>query len=161
MRPVGWAWGLVCLLIIVHFLLHLSLGIGRNAPDLLVISLLIAVREVGGVGRGAALGFVLGLLDDAFSVLTFGANTLALTLVGAAGARTRDFFVGDSLVFLVSYLLLGKWSRDLLHWISVGERMREPFVDAMLVQAPIAAVYATVVGLVVVSVIGPGWETTR
>lgn len=160
MKPIRWAWSVVGLLIIVHFLLHLSLGIGRNAPDLLVISLLIAAREMG-VGRGAAFGFALGLLDDAFSVLTFGANTLALTLVGAAGARTRDFFVGDSLWFLVSYLLLGKWSRDLLHWIAVGERMREPFVDAMLVQAPIAAAYAAVAGLVVISVIEPGWETTR
>ena len=160
MKLIRWAWSVVGLLIIVHFLLHLSLGIGGNAPDLLVISLLIAAREMG-VGRGAAFGFALGLLDDAFSVLTFGANTLALTLVGAAGARTRDFFVGDSLWFLVSYLLLGKWSRDLLHWIAVGERMREPFVDAILVQAPIAAAYAAVVGLVVFSVLEPGWETTR
>ena len=153
-------WSVVGLLILLHFLLHLSLGIGERAPDLLVISLLIAAREVG-VGRGAGLGFALGLLDDAFSVLAFGANTLALTLVGAGGAKTRDLFVGDSLVFLASYLVLGKWSRDLLHWIAVGERMREPFVDAILVQAPIAAVYAAVVGLLVISVIGMGWETVR
>jgi rod shape-determining protein MreD len=153
-------WGVVGLLVFVHFLLHLSLGIGERAPDLLVIALLIAAREVG-VGRGAGLGFALGLLDDAFSVLAFGANTLALTLVGAGGARTRDLFVGDSFVFFTSYLVLGKWSRDLIHWIAVGERMREPFVDAMLVQAPIAAAYAAVVGLVVISVIGLGWESLR
>jgi hypothetical protein len=39
--------------------------------------------------------------------------------------------------------------------------MREPFVDAILVQAPIAAAYAAVVGLVVISVIGLGWESVR
>ena len=160
MRSTRRAWRIVGLLIIVHFLLHLSLGIGESAPDLLVIALLIAAREVG-VGRGAGFGFALGLLDDAFSVLAFGANTLALTVVGAGGARTRDLFVGDSLLFFVSYLVVGKWSRDLLHWIAVGERMREPFVDAMLVQAPIAAAYAAVVGLVVISVMGTGWETLR
>ena len=98
---------------------------------------------------------------DYFSVLAFGANTFAMTLVGMGGARTREFFVGDSLVFLTSYLVLGKWTRDLLHWIVIGDGLREPFVDAVLVQAPISAVYAGLIGIVVISVTGLGWETVR
>jgi hypothetical protein len=81
--------------------------------------------------------------------------------VGLGGARTRDLFVGDSLVFLTSYLVFGKWTRDLLHWVSVGEGLRESFVDTMLIQAPISAAYAGFVGLIVISISGLGWETVR
>jgi rod shape-determining protein MreD len=153
-------WSVVGLLVLLHFVLHLSLGLGESAPDLLVVALLIAAREVD-MGWGAGIGFFLGLLDDAFSVLAFGANTFAMTLVGLAGARTRDLFVGDSLLFLTSYLVLGKWTRDLLHWVSVGEGLRESFVDTMLIQAPISAAYAGFIGLIVILISGLGWETVR
>ena len=153
-------WGVVGLLILLHFGLHVSLGLGESAPDLLAVALLIGAREVD-MGRAAGLGFVLGLLEDAFSVLAFGANTFALTLVGVGGARTRDLFVGDSLFFLTSYLVLGKWTRDLLHWVAVGEGLRESFVDTMLIQSPISAVYAGVIGLIVMAITGLGWETVR
>lgn len=160
MRGSSRAWIVVGLLVVLHFGLHLSLAMGKIAPDLLIVALLIAAREVR-VGAGAGLGFFLGLMDDAFSVLAFGANTFALTLVGAAGAKTRDLFVGDSLVFMASYLVFGKWCRDLLHWIAVGEAVREPFVETMLINAPLAAAYAAVVGLGVVAISGLGWETIR
>ena len=148
------------LLILLHFGLHVSLGFNEGAPDLLVVALLIAAREVG-LGRGAGLGFFLGLLDDAFSLLAFGANAFAMTLVGMGGARTRDLFVGDSLFFLTTYLVLGKWVRDFLHWVAVGEGLRESFIDTMLIQSPISAVYAGLVGLVVMAISGLGWETVR
>ncbi len=153
-------WGVVGLLVLLHFGLHVSLGLGEIAPDLLAVALLIGVREVD-MGRAAGLGFILGLLEDAFSVLAFGASTFALTLVGMGGARTRDFFVGDSLFFLMSYLVLGKWGRDFLHWLAVGEGLRESFVDTMLIQSPISAVYAGVIGLIVMAITGLGWETVR
>ena len=153
-------WVVVGLLVVLHFGLHLSLALGKSAPDLLLVALLIAAREVG-VGAGAGLGFFLGLMDDAFSVLAFGANTFALTLLGAAGAKTRDLFVGDSLIFIVSYLVLGKWCRDLLHWIAVGESLREPLLATMLINSPLAAAYAAVIGLGVVFFSGIGWETVR
>ena len=160
MKPSLRVWWVVGLLILLHFGLHVSLGLGASAPDLLVVALLLAAREVR-IGLGAGLGFFLGLLDDAFSVLAFGANTFAMTLVGMAGARTRDLFVGDSLLFFASYLVLGKWMRDFLHWVAVGEDLRESFVDAMLIQSPISAVYAGVVGLVAIAITGLGWETVR
>ena len=153
-------WGVVGTLILLHFGLHLSLGLGASAPDLLVVALLIAARELD-MGWGAGLGFFMGLLDDAFSLLAFGANTFAMTLEGLGGARTRDLFVGDSLLFLASYLVLGKWARDLLHWVAVGEGLRESFVDTMLIQAPISAVYTGVIGLIVIAISGLGWETIR
>lgn len=152
-------WGTVAVLVVLHFLLHLGVGLGREAPDLLTVALLVAARELR-MGAGAGVGFVFGLLEDAFSVLAFGANAIAMTLVGAVGARTRDLFVGDSLVFVVSYLFLGKWLRDLVFWVAVGE-LRGPFVDAMLVQGGLAAVYAALVGLVAMWVSGAWWESLR
>ncbi len=80
-------WGVVGLLILLHFGLHVSLGLGESAPDLLAVALLIGAREVD-MGRAAGLGFILGFLEDAFSVLAFGASTFALTLVGIGGARS-------------------------------------------------------------------------
>lgn len=153
-------WSVVIMLVLLHFLLHLGVGMGRSAPDLLTVALLVAARQVG-IGMGAGLGFVFGLLEDAFSLLAFGANAVAMTVIGALGAGTRDLFVGDSLFFLVSYLFLGKWTRDLIHWVLAGDSLREPFVQAMLVEGGIAAVYATVVGLVAMGVSGAWWDTLK
>lgn len=156
---VAWrVWWVVALLVVLHFVLHLGLGFGPAAPDLLTVGLLVAVREVR-TGTGAGIGFAFGVLEDAYSVLAFGANALALTVVGAVGARSRDLFVGDSLSFVVVYLFVGKWSRDLLHWIAAGEGLREPFVRAMLVEGSLASAYATAAGLVALTLTGAWWET--
>jgi rod shape-determining protein MreD len=153
-------WATVAVLALLHFLLHLGLGLGTIAPDLLTISLLLAAREVG-MGTAAGIGFAFGLMLDAFSLLAFGANSVAMTMIGAAGARTRDLFVGDSFFFVVSYLFLGKWVKDLLYWVLVGEGIREPFVQAVLVESSMNAAYAAVVGVLVVTVTGAWWESLR
>ena len=160
MRGSWRIWGTVLVLVVLHFLLHLGIGLGREAPDLLTVALLVGARELR-MGSGAGLGFAFGLLEDAFSVLAFGANSIAMTLVGAVGARTRDLFVGDSLFFLVSYLFLGKWLRDLVFWLVVGDSLRGPFTDAMFVQASLASLYAAGVGLVAMWVSGAFWESLR
>ena len=146
-----WVW--IAVLVVLHFLLHLGLGIGSEAPDLLTVALLLSART-GGVGRGAGVGFVFGLLEDAFSVLAFGSHAVSMTVVGLLGSATRDFFVGESLLFFAAYLTLGKWLRDLLQWTVAGEAVREPFVQEMLVQSVVASFYAAAVGLVIVVVSG-------
>lgn len=160
MRGSWRVWATVVVLALLHFLLHLGFGLGSLAPDLLTISLLLAAREVG-MGTAAGIGFAFGILLDAFSLLAFGANTVAMTVLGAAGARTRDLFVGDSFFFVVSYLFLGKWVKDLLFWVLVGEGIREPFVQAVLVEASVNGLYAAAVGVVVVTVTGAWWESLR
>ena len=160
MRGSWRVWATVAVLAVLHFLLHLGFGLGGLAPDLLTISLLLAAREVG-MGTAAGIGFAFGLLLDSFSLLAFGANTVAMTAVGAAGARTRDLFVGDSFFFVVSYLFLGKWVKDLLYWVLVGEGIREPFVQAVLVGSSLNALYAAAVGVIVVTVTGAWWESLR
>jgi len=149
----GRIWVLVAALFAMHFLLHVGFGFAQGAPDLLTVGLLLAAREIG-LGRAAALGFAFGLLEDALSVLTFGANGVAMTLVGIGGAFTRDLFVGDSRVFVLCYLFVGKWVRDLIHWTMVGEGMRQSFVDQVLVLGGIGAAYASAVGIALVAVTG-------
>ncbi len=146
-------WLLLAALSLTHLLLHVGFGIGRAAPDLLTVALLLGAREMG-MGRAAGLGLLFGLLEDALSVLSFGANSVAMTIVAALGAVTRDLFVGDSGLFLVSYFVIGKWTRDLVHWLMVGESLRQPFVDQVLVQGLIGGTYAAVVGMVLLAVTG-------
>jgi len=151
-------WLLVAVLALTHLLLHVGFGIGRAAPDLLTVALLLGARELG-MGRAAGLGLFFGLLEDALSVLMFGANSLAMTIVAALGAVTRDLFVGDSALFLVSYFVIGKWIRDLLHWLMAGESLRQPFVDQVVVQGLTGGAYAALVGLLLLEVTGLGQET--
>lgn len=143
-RPVVWV--LVGILFVLHFVLHVGLGIGRAAPDLLTVGLLLVAREVG-MGTAAGVGLLFGLLEDSLSVLVFGANSVAMTATGILGARTRDLFVGDSRLFVVSYLFLGKLTRDFIHWVLVGEELRQPFSEQVLVQGGAGALYAAAIGL--------------
>ncbi len=153
MKTRARVWLLVAVLSLTHLLLHVGFGIGRAAPDLLTVALLLGAREMG-MGRAAGLGLFVGLLEDALSVLSFGANSVAMTIVAALGAVTRDLFVGDSVLFLISYFVIGKWTRDLIHWLMVGESLRQPFVDQVVVQGLIGGMYAAVVGVVLLEVTG-------
>ena len=146
----GWAfWAFIAVLVVAHFGLHLSLGIEAGAPDLLTIAVLLAAREMAG-GPAAGVGFLLGLLEDAVSLGAFGAAAVTQTVVGFVGARSRDLFVGESAVFLGSYLFLGAWLQDTLYFALAGGVRRGDAVDALLLNAPLEALYAAVVGLVAV-----------
>lgn len=160
MRGGARVWIVVAALFLLHFVLHVGLGLGRAAPDLLTVALLLAAREVD-LGVAAGTGFGFGLLEDALSVLSFGANSASMTLVGTLGAITRDLFVGDSLLFLVSYFVFGKWLRDLVHWLMVGETLRQPFLDQVVIQGLVGGLYAALVGIVVMAVTGLWREAPR
>jgi rod shape-determining protein MreD len=140
-------WVFFVLLVVANFVLHIGLGLGRSAPDFLTVALLLGVRRVRG-SVAAALGLILGLLQDSLSVTAFGADALVLTVLGFLGARSRDLFEGDSLLFVAAYLFLGKWLHDLGYWALAGGGARSDFVGQMLLQAPLSALYAAGAGLV-------------
>lgn len=148
----------VAILAVLHFLLHVGFGMGRAAPDLLTVALLIGARETR-LGWAAGTGFLFGILEDALSVLAFGANAVTMSVVGVVGAATRALFVGDSLLFIVSYFFLGKWLRDILHWVLMGEELRRPFTDQVLVQGLTGAAYAALAGVLVLAVTGLSSES--
>ncbi|MEE2905391.1 MAG: hypothetical protein VX801_03230 [Gemmatimonadota bacterium] len=146
-------WVLVVMLFPLHFVLHVGFGLGRSAPDLLTIALLLAAREVG-LGGASLVGLLFGLVEDSLTVLAFGANSVTMTLIGVFGGFTRDLFVGDSKLFVLSYFFAGKWVRDFLHWIIMGQELRRPFVEQVLTQASVAALYAALVGMGLVTLMG-------
>ena len=156
-RPLV-GWSVVVLLVLLHFGLHVGLGLRSAAPDLLTVALLLGARDLR-IGGAAGLGFFFGLLEDSLSVLVFGASTLTMTLLGILGAATRELFVGDSRLFVVSYFLAGKWLRDLLHWVMMGEELRGPFVDQVLVQGFTGALYVAVIGVVAAAITGMSSES--
>lgn len=147
----GWQfWVFALILVILHFFLRLALGLDSAAPDLATIAVLLSARRVNRA-LGALIGGVVGLLRDALSLIAFGADAAALAIVGYVGGRTRDLFVGDSFLFLILYLFLGKWLHDVLYFVLRGFGSglgMEGARDTLLLGAPVAAVYVAIVGAI-------------
>ena len=139
-------WIFFALVIVAHFVIHLALGLGERAPDLLTVALLLGVRRTRS-SVAAALGLVVGVLHDALASVAFGADAVVLTFLGYVGARSRDLFEGDSLLFIFAYLFLGKWLHDMLYGLMVRELARGDLVSQMLVHAPLAALWAALAGI--------------
>lgn len=138
----GWRFAtFIALLVVLHFTLHVALGVGRAAPDLLTPAALFAARRLGGAAA-AGLGLALGVLNDALSLAAFGADAVTLTALAYLGARSRDLFVGDSLLFVALYLFLGKWLHDVLYYLLAGAEARGEAVSRLLLEAPLLAGYA-------------------
>jgi len=145
-------WAVAALLPFLHFFFHVGIG-WSWAPDLLSVGLLLVAREFS-MGRAAGVGFALGLLEDAFSILSFGANTMAMTIVGIFGSRSRDLFVGETFLFMISYLALGTWLRLAIHWFVAGEGRGGDPISVFFVRAPFEGLYAAVVGLSILLLTG-------
>ncbi|MDE2803820.1 MAG: rod shape-determining protein MreD [Gemmatimonadota bacterium] len=136
---------LTACLILMHLVLHVALGFGREAPDLFVVALLLASRSMN-VRSAAVLGMLLGLLEDAYSMTSFGSNVMAMTVLGMAGAKSRDLFVGDSKSFLATFFLLGAWVRIALVWAVTESAVRPVLDQGLLVESVLMALYAASVG---------------
>ena len=130
----------VLVLFTLHFVLHIGLSYGSEAPDLLTLGLLISARELS-LARASGLGLVTGLLEDAMSLLAFGANSIAMTVVATGGSVTRGLFIGDSKLFFPAYVFAGKWTRDLIHWLAMGPEVRQPFIEQAVVEGSLGALY--------------------
>ena len=147
-------------LVFVHLVLRLGLGMGTETPDLLTVALLLHARRVRS-GTAACIGFAMGILEDAFAFAALGANAIAMTVVGILGVQTRMLFVSTmSLSFHIVYFTAGKWLRDFIHWIlqqSAG--LSSGFVESMVLTAGPAALYAALVGVLLVKLMGPANES--
>jgi rod shape-determining protein MreD len=150
MATRNWSfWGFILLLVLAHFVLHVAVGLSdARLPDFLTLAALFGARRIRASGA-AALGFVLGLLEDGLALTAFGARAIATTLAAYLGARSRDLFEGDSLLFLIFYLFIGKWLRDavvylLLHFSGAA---RGDLVSGMLIDGALAALSTAVAGI--------------
>jgi cell shape-determining protein MreD len=144
---VGWAFAIfIGLLIVLHFLLRVGLGYEQLAPDLLVIALLLAARQLP-AGYAAGLGLLLGVLDGALVPFALGASALALTILGFVGARSRELFPDDNYLLLALYLFVGKWIFDTMLFLGTGELFRAG-ASYLLLVSPLTALYAAAAGLI-------------
>jgi len=139
-------WVFIAIVVIAHFVLHLAIGAKENAPDLLTVAVLLSARRTRG-SVAALIGFFLGILNDGLSPTAFGADAITLTIVGFLGARSRDLFEGESMLFVAGYLFLGKWLHDVIYFLLPKTEVRGELMQQLLIQAPLAALYAAGAGI--------------
>lgn len=149
---------LLVALVVLHLMANVALPLGALAPDLFAVTVLTASQRLG-AAWGAALGLVLGLVEDSVSLTSFGASAFALAMVGGAAGRLAEVLKSDSSAFRFVLFAVGKWSRDLLAWLVSDAAIRPPAVDALLVEATVAALYAATVGAAVGAFLSPGPRT--
>lgn len=140
----------VLLLIALDLTLRVGVGLTVWAPDLMTVALLLAARRMP-AGWAAGAGLAIGMIRDSVNLTTFGSDAIVMTLLGYLGSRTRDYFVGDSMFFLVIYLFIGKWLHDALYFVVSRRVGEEDAVSALLMEAPLAAAYAAIAGVVAYS----------
>ena len=142
MEGTRWRFALfIAGLVVLHFVLRVGLGLGVLAPDLLVVALLLASRRMR-PGGAAGLGFVLGVLEGSANPTVFGAASLALSVVGYLGSRSREWLAGDDPVTMVAYFFVGTLLYVLLAVMGAGG---SPM--ALVIPAVFASLYAAAVGL--------------
>lgn len=143
-RPV--AYGVfVAALVVLDLLLHAGLGVGRIAPDLIAVAVLLTARRTGAV-QVVLLALALGLIDDAMGVGNLGGRSLGLGLAALAGTWTLQLVEGEAPLLIVPYLFLGKWLADaIVAVIRPGTVTRDIWLE-LITTAPLTAVWTAVAG---------------
>jgi rod shape-determining protein MreD len=145
---------LVCaILIVLNFTLRPLLA-WRAGIDFLVIALIFgAVRLRPG---GAALfGFLLGLAADSLALDAFGANALAMTVVGFAASWLKAVFFADNLALNGFFLFLGKWLFDLIFLIAERRLGGLELIMQLFVWSSLSAAVTALAGVVALMVLRP------
>jgi rod shape-determining protein MreD len=141
-------WGFIALLVLAHFIVHVAIGLElRLLPDFLTIAVLLSARRVR-APAAAGIGLAFGLLEDALALTGFGARAVAMAVIAFFGARSRDLFEGESVMFLAFYLFLGKWVRDAIVYLLTMATARGDVVTNLLVDGPIAALITAAAGTI-------------
>lgn len=138
---------LVLVLVVLHFVFRIGFGLGERFPDLLVVAVLLAARQMR-AGWAAGLGLLLGFLEGALIPFSLGASALVLTVLGYLGARSRDFLAGDGPILIALYLFVGKWLYELLLYLVLWIDAQPGSASTLLLIAPLAALYAAAAGVV-------------
>lgn len=144
-RRGGLALAGAAALVLLHFLARPYLLGWWAGPDLAVAALLIAALHLG-AGRGATLGFVLGLLEGAMAMAGIGPLAMAYAVVGYGAARSWGLLFADVRLFLPVYFFIGGWMLIICNqWFTTGDLTW----SFSFLQAPVAALLTTAVAGVV------------
>lgn len=141
------------LLVVAHFSLRPLLG-GPVLIDFLSIAVLFsAVRVRPGVA--AVIGFVVGISVDSLALDAFGATALAYTVVGYAASWLKAAFFTDNLSLTALFVLLGKWSVDVISvLLATGLPDRAGWLQ-LGVWSPLAGALTAVVAVVLLLIARP------
>ena len=134
----------------LHFAFRPVLEAWPAGPNLLVCAVLLASLRVR-PGVAAAVGFFLGLLEDAMAVTNFGVAATILLAIGFLGSRVKDQFVGEEPLFMGTYIFLGTWLFQVVTYLLTGSGGRA--LRYMLLESPLDALATTVVGYLILLVI--------
>lgn len=131
------------LLVALHFLLRVGFGLGRMAPDLLVVATLLVGRRTTGA-KATLTGTVLGLIEDATGIHNLGARAIGLGVAGFVASRSRRVLTGEGFGFTPLFLFVGTWASLVLTWI-----IRRPVIEPayhLVLTYPVDAAWAAVAG---------------
>jgi rod shape-determining protein MreD len=146
-------------LVMVHFSVRSRLGSDRVAPDFMLLALLLYTIRAR-PGRGAAAGFVVGLLRDALTPASFGAGALAHTLVGYLSAWGKAVFFAENILVTGCLLFAGTWLRNVVVVVASGALQGKVLGWELLVWSPLQSLTTAVTGVILLWLFGR-WMVVR
>jgi rod shape-determining protein MreD len=153
-------WGMtvrtavVCaILIVLHFTLRPLLA-WRAGIDFLVIALIFGAVRLR-PGAAALYGFLLGLAADSLALNAFGANALAMTVVGFAASWLKAVFFADNLALNGFFLFLGKWLFDVIFLVAERRVGGLELIMQLFVWSSLSAAVTALAGVVALMVLRP------
>ena len=150
---------IMTLLVLLHFTVRSHLGDDRVAPDFLLLALLIYTIRAE-PGKSAAAGFVIGLLRDALSPVSFGAGALAHTLVGFFSSWAKAVFFAEHVFVKFCLFFAGTWIRNLIVLLVSGKLQSSQVAWELLVWSPLQGATTALVGVAVLWFFR-GWLSPR
>ena len=150
---------MMTLLVVLHFTVRSHLGDDRVAPDFLLLALLLYTIRAE-PGKSAAAGFIIGLLRDAMTPVSFGAGALAHTLVGFFSSWAKAVFFAEHVFVRGCLFFAGTWLRNLIVLLVSGKLQSSQVAWELLVWSPLQGLSTALVGIVVLWFFR-GWLSPR
>ncbi|HWZ29524.1 MAG TPA: rod shape-determining protein MreD [Gemmatimonadales bacterium] len=152
-------WFVLAGLVLLHFSVRTKLGDDRIAPDFLLLALLMyTIRAAPGPSAGA--GFVVGIIRDALTPTSFGANALAHTFVGYLSSWAKVVFFAENLFVNGCIFFGGTWIRNLVVSLASGQLKGALLLWELFVWSPLQSLTTAVTGVLILGILGP-WLAVR
>jgi len=127
---------------------------GRVAVDFALIAVLFAAVRLR-PGVAALTGFLVGLAVDALAPDSFGASTLALTLIAFGASWLKAVFFADHVGLTGLFVFVGKWVFDIATTLLMGAALGTSLAVSLLVWAPLSAALTAVVAVLLLVLFRP------
>lgn len=150
---------IMTLLVILQFTVRDQLGGDRVAPDFLLLALLLYTIRAE-PGKSAAAGFLIGLLRDALTPVSFGAGALAHTIVGFFSSWAKAVFFAEHVFVKGCLFFAGTWIRNLIVLLASGGLQSSQVAWELLVWSPLQGLSTASVGIAVLWLFR-GWLSPR